>query len=160
VTAPAPPRDRLRTHDPGLPDDVLDLVCALACRPTAELVDLAEFTLPKPYGANHVLRSGGEHGLSFACFRPGQGSSLHYHRTRREVFYVRTGMLTLRTGDTWRHLDAGGCGISTPGVPHALRNDGAGPLEVLEVFTPALLDDKVRVEDSYARALGPVGRHQ
>ncbi|HEU5319712.1 MAG TPA: cupin domain-containing protein [Methylomirabilota bacterium] len=145
---------------PGCPPDVVDDFIAALGAPSERLVAGARITLAKPYGANHILAAGGPYGLSFARFEPGRSTSLHYHTVRRELFCVRRGVLTLTSGPTVRRLRPFEVGRSTPGEPHALANEGAELLEVLEIFSPALLDDKVRVRDRYNRALGAVGLHQ
>nr|WP_276510359.1 cupin domain-containing protein [Longimicrobium terrae] len=116
--------------------------------------------MDKPYGRNHVLVAGGEYGLSLAVLLPGRSTSLHAHELRREVFCVRTGVLSLTRGDLQVRIGAGELDHSTPGEPHALANEGDEVLEVLEIFSPALLDDKVRISDRYDRALGKVTREQ
>jgi mannose-6-phosphate isomerase-like protein (cupin superfamily) len=153
-------RARLLDAFPHCPEETVELFCWLLGQPTQTLAARARISLAKPYGTNHILVTDGDFGVSFACFRPGQGTSLHYHTRRRELFCVRTGELLLVHGETEQRLPAGGIGESTPLVPHSLRNEGNAPLEVLETFTPVLLDDKVRVADRYDRALGPVGMHQ
>jgi mannose-6-phosphate isomerase-like protein (cupin superfamily) len=149
-------RERLYEAFAHCPDEMADLFCWLLLQPTGVLVASARISLPKPYGTNHILVLEMGFGVSFACMQPGQGTSLHYHMQRRELFCVRVGDLHLIHGDNVQHLPVGGIGRSTPGIPHSLRNDGDAPLEVLEVFSPALLDDKVRIADRYDRALGAV----
>jgi mannose-6-phosphate isomerase-like protein (cupin superfamily) len=117
----------------------------------------AVLVLDKPYGKNHILIDSGDFGLSCARLLPGRTTSLHTHAIRREFFCVRRGAISLTLGDTQRRLGRLAHAGSTPGVPHALANDGHEPAEVLEMFAPALLDDKHRILDPYARRLGPVG---
>ncbi|MET8679639.1 NUDIX domain-containing protein [Streptomyces sp. NPDC004647] len=147
---------RVRAQLPGIPESVVSDFMSLADADAAELEARAEWHLEKPYGANHILVGTGRWGLSFARLLPGRSSSFHLHRTRREFFRVRTGVLTLRTGAHTAPLYALECGESTPDVPHAIANDGAEPLEIVEIFSPAALDDKVRIEDRYGRPLGQV----
>ena len=150
----------IRAVLPGVPADVLSRFARALSAPVAELAARAELVLDKPYGRNHVLVASGEYGLSLAVLLPGRSTSLHAHELRREVFCVRAGVMALTKGDRQVRLSAGELDYSTPGEPHALTNDGDTVLEVLEIFSPALLDDKVRISDRYDRALGRVTREQ
>src|ERR1700684_4331913 len=67
--------------------------------PTEALCATAELVLKKPYGKNHILRIGPTYGLSFACLVPGASTSLHYHRQRRELFFVRAGVLCFTSAE-------------------------------------------------------------
>jgi mannose-6-phosphate isomerase-like protein (cupin superfamily) len=125
-----------------------------------DIADQARLLLQKPYGTNAILQDQGLFGLSFARLLPGQSTSYHYHQQRREFFCVHSGVLTLRSGIEERVLQRYGCGTSTPLVGHSLANQGSGMLAVLEIFTPALLNDKVRIHDRYDRPLGDVTLHQ
>jgi mannose-6-phosphate isomerase-like protein (cupin superfamily)/ADP-ribose pyrophosphatase YjhB (NUDIX family) len=120
------------------------------------LASQAEITLDKPYGVNHILIADGPAGLSFARLQPGTASSTHVHSHRSELFWVRRGELTLHSGDDELKLRRGEVGLSVPGRPHAIANEGSELLEIVEVFAPALLSDKVRLSDRYARPLGEV----
>jgi mannose-6-phosphate isomerase-like protein (cupin superfamily) len=150
-------RGRIAAVFPDCPDEIADRFIDALDRPTEELAAEAQLLLDKPYGRNHILVADGAYGLSFALLLPGQSTSLHFHSTRREFFCVRRGTLRLTSGERSMVLQRFACGHSTPGVPHSLANGGAGPLEVLEIFSPALLEDKVRVKDRYERKLGSVG---
>lgn len=163
MTAPSAPttgdpaRDAfIRGVLPDIPGEVLARFGQALGTPTDELAATADLVLEKPYGRNHVIVAAGEYGLSLALLLPGRSTSLHTHERRREVFCVRAGVLTLTRGGETLRLETGGLAHSTPGEPHALANDGAEPLEVLEIFSPALLDDKVRIADRYDRDLGRV----
>jgi mannose-6-phosphate isomerase-like protein (cupin superfamily) len=149
-------RERLLETFAYCPSETADFFCWLLLQPTATLIGRAVISLAKPYGTNHVLVAEGDFGVSFARLRPRQCTSLHYHVQRCELFCVRAGDLHLVLGDIEEHLPVGGIGESTPGIPHSLRNDGDVPLEVLELFSPAVLDDKVRIADRYDRTLGSV----
>jgi mannose-6-phosphate isomerase-like protein (cupin superfamily) len=153
-------RERLLGAFAHCSGEMVDRFCWLLAQPADVLIARAVISLAKPYGTNHLLVTKGGFGVSFACLRPGQGTSFHYHALRRELFWVRAGNLHLVHGDTEEYLSAGDVGESTPGVPHSLGNNGDVPLEVLEVFAPALVDDKVRLTDRYDRILGPVGLGQ
>jgi mannose-6-phosphate isomerase-like protein (cupin superfamily) len=154
-------RSKLRECMPDCPDSLVERFLGLLRQPAADIVSQASFVLDKPYGSNAIVLAGsGQFGLSFASLQPGQSTSFHYHRQRREFFCVHGGRLMLHEGNGAQVLGPLDCGHSTPHVGHRLENGGDGVLTVLEMFTPPLLDDKVRVRDTYSRALGPVDRHQ
>jgi 8-oxo-dGTP pyrophosphatase MutT (NUDIX family)/uncharacterized cupin superfamily protein len=149
-------RKHLMALLPSIPEAVVADFLSMADTPREELVARAVRSLGKPYGENHILVDSGQWGVSFARLLPGRSSSYHFHRTRKEFFRVRTGTLTLREegGNSLLHpLD---CGTSTPGIAHSIGNDGQQPVELVEIFSPALLDDKERVSDRYGRPLGQV----
>lgn len=142
---------------PDSPDLLLSDFARFYLMPIDEIATHASLTLDKPYGINYILVPEGAFGLSCARLLPGQGSSLHYHRQRREFFRVRTGRLTLTRGAEREVLDAGASAHSTPLEAHSIANESDDVLEILEIFAPAILDDKVRVDDRYRRKLGDVG---
>jgi mannose-6-phosphate isomerase-like protein (cupin superfamily) len=137
-----------------------DNFCRLTTLPHEELIEQAVVVLEKPYGANYLLALDGGYGTSVAEFRPGQGTSLHFHTRRREAFLVLSGNLSLRHGATESSLLAGNMGVSTPGTAHSLSNEANDDLRVIEMFSPALLSDKIRLADRYDRRLGKVSLRQ
>jgi mannose-6-phosphate isomerase-like protein (cupin superfamily) len=142
---------------PNCPENFALNFLALLEVPIEELATQSIFTLEKPYGRNHILIDQGDFGLSCAWLLPGRSTSLHYHNTRQEFFCVRVGKVTLTSGTSVCHLNSLEYGKSIPGIPHALANSDIQPAEVLEVFAPAILDDKCRISDPYARRIGKVG---
>lgn len=142
---------------PSCPEAFVLSFIALLDVPIEELATQSVLVLEKPYGRNHILVDRGDFGISCALLLPGRSTSLHYHHIRKEFFCVRRGGITLTSGANVHHLHSLECGISTPGVSHALANSGNQPAEVLEVFSPALLDDKCRISDPYTRRIGNVG---
>lgn len=149
--------DRIMAFFPDCPRALADRFIGSLDSPAEDLARACQLLLEKPYGRNHILVADGPAGLSFAVLRPGQSSSLHYHTVRRELFCVRRGTLLLTSGDCTTIMRPFECGESVPGVSHAIANAGEGPLEIIEMFAPALLNDKVRVRDPYRRKLGGVG---
>ena len=160
VVASLPPdetRNRLiRAVMPDLGAEALARFNEALRQPTEALVRAAARILEKPYGRNHILSESADHGISFVVMLPGRSTSVHVHGTRRELFCVRRGTLTLFKADRRIDLHPYQCEWSTPGEPHALANEAAGVLEVLELFAPPLLDDKIRLSDRYDRKLGAV----
>jgi mannose-6-phosphate isomerase-like protein (cupin superfamily) len=149
-------RARIREVFPACPEGLAERFTALLARPRDDLIARATLVLDKPYGRNHLLDAEAEHGISFAVLLPGRTTSLHWHARRRELFCVRAGRLDVTIGDERRPLATGELAGSTPGIQHALANAGAGDAEVLELFSPYLLDDKTRVSDPYGRRIGAV----
>lgn len=144
------------THELGISEGELNPYLT-AVRSSAEvLVSRAERRLAKPYGHNWIVLTQKDYGVSFVQMDAGQSTSFHLHHHRRELFLVRAGQLNLQSGATQRIISEGEWGESTPGVPHRLSNQGTSRLELIEIFTPCLLDDKRRLSDSYSRALGEV----
>jgi 8-oxo-dGTP pyrophosphatase MutT (NUDIX family)/mannose-6-phosphate isomerase-like protein (cupin superfamily) len=144
---------------PECPSEVLGRLAGHLSDPFEYTAGRAEISFDKPYGENHVLEASGEYGLSLARLEPGASSSLHFHVQRRELFFVRVGTLTLTRGSRTIELGVGEYGFSIPGELHAIANRHEGELQIVEIFSPALLDDKVRVSDAYGRRLGAVTRH-
>ena len=124
--------------------------------PSVTLLTKSKFTLEKPYGANHIIQDEGVFGFSWAQLKPGHSTSLHYHQKRRELFCVRQGLLKLTKGDRVQMLRRFDCNCSTPNQSHSLSNPGQEWLEIIEIFSPALLNDKIRLKDRYKRQLGEV----
>ncbi|UXY17274.1 hypothetical protein N8I74_01950 [Chitiniphilus purpureus] len=141
---------------PTCPAEISDRFLQLLSTPPAEITAQAKLLLNKPYGTNAILIPHGEYGLSFAQLLPKRSTSLHMHMLRREFFCVHHGVLTLVSGEETLIIDRLGCGFSTPNVSHMLANNSDEPLGVLEIFSPALLNDKVRLQDRYERLLGQV----
>lgn len=153
-------RAQLMACFPSCSESLVGLFLEFLLRSPAEVCRQAMTVLPKPYGRNHILLVNAGFGLSLAQIEPEQSTSLHFHSSRREFFCVMTGELSLVVGDKESTLGVGECGMSTPNVPHSLRNKHSSTLRVLEMFSPALLEDKVRVSDKYERPLGAVSLHQ
>src|SRR5579883_3295389 len=144
----------LRKWLPGCPDEVVELMRELLNPDSVNLTWTHQ--LWKPYGTNRIFVYSSAFGLSLAELFPGACTSLHYHRVRKEFFWVGTGLLEFTSGDSVRLLAPGECAGSIPLKPHQLRNPGSERLKVVEVFSPGLVDDKVRITDFYKRKLGPV----
>lgn len=145
---------------PDCPAEVIERLAHCLEAGLAGIAAEAEVSFDKPYGENHVLVVSGDYGLSCAGLDPGTSTSLHFHRHRCELFLVRTGTLTVVKGSEAIELGVGHRGESVPGELHSIANRGPGRVEVAEVFSPPLLDDKVRVSDAYGRGLGAVTRFE
>src|SRR5436309_1738687 len=104
--------------------------------------------------------------INYGDFRahvPHPSLRLRCHADLRILFFTQpehSGVLLFTSGATTRQLGARETGSSTPHVPHSLRNGGHTDLRVLEMFSPAILSDKVRLSDHYGRALGSVSLYE
>jgi quercetin dioxygenase-like cupin family protein len=65
------------------------------------------------------------------------GPPLHLHPGHAESFYVLSGQLALRLGDTVLTGGPGTWGTAPKGTPHTLANFGDEPARVLCLFSPA-----------------------
>ena len=156
VSAVRRAREQLAVTLPTCPETFADWFMQLISATPSEITARAIILLNKPYGTNAILVDRGEFGLSFAQLLPGRSTSLHFHQQRREFFCVHHGTLSLTYGDQNCTIERFACGHSTPNVSHMLANASDQPLGVLEIFSPALLNDKVRLQDRYERPLGSV----
>jgi quercetin dioxygenase-like cupin family protein len=146
---------------PTIDKDFKSLFLDMLEWPKDKLLQAAEIILDKPYGNNNIIQPNGNWGLSYVVFKPKRRTSLHYHDVRTEFFYVKSGTLTLESNGNKRIIRAGETGFSTPGIEHSLINESdESELHIIEIFSPALLNDKVRVSDLYERTLGSVGYKQ
>jgi oxalate decarboxylase/phosphoglucose isomerase-like protein (cupin superfamily) len=60
------------------------------------------------------------------------------------MFYVLEGTLTLRLGDRTIKSGPGSFACVPPGVVHTFRNDGDGPVRLLNFTTPAGFENYMR----------------
>jgi mannose-6-phosphate isomerase-like protein (cupin superfamily) len=119
--------------------------------------EAAELILQKPYGLNRILKWRNRAvGLSTAVLFPHCGTSTHLHDTRKEVFLVLRGAVIFTFGGEMCQLESGDFGVSVPNQPHRLWNASVVSAHILEMFSPADLDDKRRLEDRYGRKIGCV----
>ena len=70
---------------------------------------------------------------------PGRGPELHRH-PYEEVFLILEGEATFTLGDETRVARAGEFLIAPPGVPHAFKNTGSGPLRSVDVHASPTFD--------------------
>ena len=70
---------------------------------------------------------------------PGSGPELHRH-PYEEVFLILEGEATFTLGDETRVARAGDFLIAPPGVPHAFKNTGSGPLRTVDVHASPTFD--------------------
>lgn len=65
---------------------------------------------------------------------PGAGIGPHRHDQEDELYYVVAGSGLLEEGGESRRVGAGDAVLTGRGASHAIRNDGAEPLEILAVI--------------------------
>jgi len=104
---------------------------------------------PYQYGhlagqAGHCLLTGadtaGAHSLSVSVIQPGSHAPLHVHSREDETFFVLSGELDARIGETHETLSAGDCVFLPRGIPHRLANLGTAPAEVIMLIHPPGLE--------------------
>lgn len=71
------------------------------------------------------------------AFEPGQAHALHAHRGMDKVYSVVQGEGVFLLADRELPMRAGDLLIAPEGVPHGVRNTGAGRLLVLAILAPA-----------------------
>ena len=87
-------------------------------------------------GKSTIFRS--EHVMvGLNAFEPGQEHTLHTHAGMDKVYHVieGQGLFLLEAGDV--PMRAGVLLVAPEGVPHGIRNTGAGRLLVLTILAPA-----------------------
>ena len=107
----------------------------------------------RPWGRFRQFPNALGHNLKIITVEPGGVLSLQYHRRRSEYWVVLDEGLEVTVGDrVWR--PARDEEIVIPcGAVHRLRNTGAGPGRVMEVWIgESAEEDVVRVSDDYGRA--------
>lgn len=148
--------DSLKKVFPSISSHLVEKFLKYLTSPSEHLILCPYLKLNKPYGCNYVLEITEGFGFSFAQLNSGQSSSEHYHETRHEFFVVRKGELTLNKGGEKHLISQGEWNFSTPYEPHSIQNASFRKLEIIEVFSPSLLDDKIRIKDQYNRKIGKV----
>jgi len=119
----------------------------------AAVVDYASVVVNKPWGYEYQLYDNGEVSVWILSIRPGASTSLHCHRSKLTSLVVLAGRVatcSLKSRFTLGRLD----GVSIDaGAFHSTRaTDGSGAF-VLEIETPSLKCDVVRLRDEYGRQL-------
>ena len=69
-------------------------------------------------------------------FEPGQEHALHAHRGMDKVYHVLSGSGVFLLEDREIPMEAGIMLVAPEGVPHGIRNTGAGRLVVLAILAP------------------------
>ena len=99
-----------------------------------DLRALAEFTPGKM--AKSTIARGETLFTGLNCFEPGQEHALHAHAGQDKLYVVLEGDAEIEVGGERQPVSAGGAAFAPAGVPHSVRNVGAGRLVVLAVLAP------------------------
>jgi mannose-6-phosphate isomerase-like protein (cupin superfamily) len=75
--------------------------------------------------------------LGLNAFEPGQEHALHAHAGQDKVYHVIAGEGVFLLADRELAMQAGDLLVAPDGVPHGVRNTGAGRLLVLVILAPA-----------------------
>jgi mannose-6-phosphate isomerase-like protein (cupin superfamily) len=70
------------------------------------------------------------------CFEPGQEQAAHTHSGSDKVYYVLEGTARIRIGTEEREVGPGTAALAPSEVPHAIKNAGAGRLQVFVLMAP------------------------
>jgi len=99
------------------------------------IASLASFR-PEKMGKSTIAE--GAHLLAgLNAFEPGQEHALHSHEGQDKLYVVLEGSGEATVGDRTEVLNAGDAAFAPSGVPHSMRNTGAGRLVVLAVLGPS-----------------------
>lgn len=108
----------------------------------------------RPWGHAETFKTGDGFLVKRITVAPGEALSLQRHRHRAEHWVVARGEATVQRDDERFVLTADESTYIPLGARHRLANEGAEPLEVIEVQIGARLseDDIERFDDRYGRA--------
>jgi mannose-6-phosphate isomerase len=111
--------------------------------------------VPKPWGSELWFARTDHYAGKILRVRAGCRLSVQYHETKDETSYVLSGRVIVSQGDSaerliTRELAPGESWRNTPLLVHTF--EAVEDAEIIEVSTPQL-DDVVRLEDRYGRAL-------
>jgi mannose-6-phosphate isomerase-like protein (cupin superfamily) len=78
---------------------------------------------------------------------PGRVLEEHVHPDEDDAFYILAGELTFTFGAEQAAAPPGTFVLIPPGVEHGFRNDGEGPVRMLNIHAPAGFDRRIGLED-------------
>lgn len=83
--------------------------------------------------------------LGIVTLEPGQGVERHVHRAEDDSFLVLDGTLSVTLGEDGREVAAGaGTFVLIPdGTPHAIINNGATDVRILNIHAPGGFDRRI-----------------
>lgn len=81
-------------------------------------------------------------------FLAGEQHNFHYHPGREEIIYVLEGECEQWVGAKSRQLSVGDVAVIPADLPHALKNNGSGPLKILAILSPTATDGEFTVDVS------------
>ena len=78
---------------------------------------------------------------------PGRALQAHVHDDEDDAFYIVEGEMTFVLGQEEVLAPPGTFVLVPPGVEHGFRNDGAGPVRMLNIHAPAGFDRRIGLQD-------------
>jgi mannose-6-phosphate isomerase-like protein (cupin superfamily) len=78
---------------------------------------------------------------------PGRELEAHTHDTEDDAFYIVEGEMTFVFGGEEAVAPPGTFVLVPPGVEHGFRNNGAGPVRMLNIHAPAGFDERIGLRD-------------
>jgi mannose-6-phosphate isomerase-like protein (cupin superfamily) len=81
--------------------------------------------------------------LGIVEIAPGRELEAHVHDGEDDAFYILEGEMTFTFGAKSVPAPPGTFVLVPPGVEHGFRNDGAGPVRMLNVHAPAGFDRRI-----------------
>ena len=78
---------------------------------------------------------------------PGRELESHIHADEDDAFYILEGEMTFTFGDRSATAPPGTFVLVPPGVEHGFRNEGAGPVRMLNIHAPAGFDRRIGLAD-------------
>jgi mannose-6-phosphate isomerase-like protein (cupin superfamily) len=79
--------------------------------------------------------------------KPGREVEAHVHDDEDDAFYILEGEMTFLMGDERVSAGPGTFVLAPSGVEHGFRNDGPGPVRMLNIHAPAGFDRRVGLRD-------------
>ena len=78
---------------------------------------------------------------------PGRVLEAHVHAVEDDAFYILEGEMTFQFGAEIASAPPGTFVLVPPGVEHGFRNDGSGPVRMLNIHAPAGFDRRIGLAD-------------
>ena len=96
-----------------------------------------------------LARSADTPRFTFAMIEIVAGRELeaHVHDDEDDAFYILEGEMTFLFGDRSVAAPPGTFVLVPPGVEHGFRNDGEGPVRMLNIHAPAGFDRRIGLPD-------------
>lgn len=107
----------------------------------------------RPWGLFRILLDLPHTKVKQIVVNPSARLSLQLHHKRQEHWVITKGQATVIVGDTPRQVSAGDTIHIPPETKHRIANEGAEPVEFIEVQLGSYFgeDDIVRFDDDYNR---------
>lgn len=86
------------------------------------------------------------------------GPKLHFHRATFDIFYVIEGTMRFRIGEQLVEAPAGSFVLVPPGFPHSFSNPGPRPARMLNIQTPAGLEQYLKEVAAETKEGVPTGK--